>query len=109
MQIMWSLSATAWKCTKTGRMKMVRFSGIKFAAGLAYEVSLRITQPKQLAVEHRVAIASGVRRQATPTTLDADSDSLGQASTARPCLVASGHRHGSICLRLGQATRRIRR
>src|SRR5712691_6347750 len=24
------LSATAWKCTKTGKMKMVRFSGIKF-------------------------------------------------------------------------------
>src|SRR5262249_7746487 len=31
------LSATAWKRTKTGKMKMVRFSGIKFAAGLAYE------------------------------------------------------------------------
>jgi hypothetical protein len=31
------LSATAWKRTETGKMKMVRFSGIKFAAGLAYE------------------------------------------------------------------------
>ncbi len=31
------LSATAWKCTKMGKMKMVRFSGIKFAMGLAYE------------------------------------------------------------------------
>ena len=31
------VSATAWKCTKTGKMKMVRFSGIKFATGLAYE------------------------------------------------------------------------
>ena len=31
------VSATAWTCTKTGKMKMVRFSGIKFAAGLAYE------------------------------------------------------------------------
>jgi hypothetical protein len=31
------LSATAWKRAKTGKMKMVRFSGIKFAAGLAYE------------------------------------------------------------------------
>jgi hypothetical protein len=31
------LSATAWKCTKAGKMKMVHFSGIKFAAGLAYE------------------------------------------------------------------------
>ena len=31
------VSATAWKCSKTGKMKMVRFSGIKFAAGLAYE------------------------------------------------------------------------
>jgi hypothetical protein len=26
-----------WKRTKTGKTKMVRFSGIKFAAGLAYE------------------------------------------------------------------------
>jgi hypothetical protein len=32
------VSATAWKRTKTGKMKMVRFSGIKFAAGLAYEI-----------------------------------------------------------------------
>src|SRR6266699_2521498 len=31
------VSATAWKCTKMGKMKMVRFSGIKFAMGLAYE------------------------------------------------------------------------
>jgi hypothetical protein len=31
------VSATAWKRIKTGKMKMVRFSGIKFAAGLAYE------------------------------------------------------------------------
>jgi len=32
-----TLSATAWKRIKMGKMKMVRFSGIKFAAGLAYE------------------------------------------------------------------------
>src|SRR6266571_5238493 len=32
-----AVSATAWTCTKTGKMKMVRFSGIKFAEGLAYE------------------------------------------------------------------------
>jgi hypothetical protein len=31
----WSLSATAWKCTKTGKMKTWHFSGTKFAAGLA--------------------------------------------------------------------------
>ena len=54
-------------------------------------------------------MGSVVRRQVTPTTLTADSDSLGQASTARPRVAASGHRHGSLCLRLGQATRRIRR
>jgi hypothetical protein len=30
-----ALSATAWKCTKTGKMKMWHFSGTKFAAGLA--------------------------------------------------------------------------
>src|SRR5262249_19643510 len=32
-----SVSATAWKCTKTGKMKMWHFSGIKFAMGLAEE------------------------------------------------------------------------
>ena len=32
-----AMSATAWKRIKMGKMKMVRFSGIKFAAGLAYE------------------------------------------------------------------------
>src|SRR5262249_4341986 len=31
------LSATAWKCIKTGKMKMWHFSGTKFAAGLAEE------------------------------------------------------------------------
>jgi hypothetical protein len=31
------VSATAWKRIKTGKMKMVRFFGIKFATGLAYE------------------------------------------------------------------------
>jgi len=36
-QLLTELSATAWKRTKTGKMKMVRFSGIKFAAGLAHE------------------------------------------------------------------------
>ena len=29
------VSATAWKCIKTGKMKMWHFSGTKFAAGLA--------------------------------------------------------------------------
>jgi hypothetical protein len=32
------MSATACKCTKTGKMKMWYFSGTKFAAGLAWEV-----------------------------------------------------------------------
>jgi hypothetical protein len=31
------LSATAWKCTKAGKMKMRHFSGTKFAVGLAWE------------------------------------------------------------------------
>jgi hypothetical protein len=29
------VSATAWQCIKTGKMKMWHFSGIKFAAALA--------------------------------------------------------------------------
>src|SRR2546430_4311255 len=73
---------------------LVSWAG-KSRASPLWTVSLRITHPKQLAREHRVIIGSGVRRQATPTTLNADSDSLGQASTARPCLAASAHRHGS--------------
>src|SRR5215471_9641707 len=31
------MSATAWKCTKTGKLKMGHFSGIKFAGCLAKE------------------------------------------------------------------------
>src|SRR5215475_14441500 len=31
------VSATAWKCIKTGKMKMRHFSGIKFAAVLTEE------------------------------------------------------------------------
>jgi len=72
-------------------------------------VPLRITHPRKLAGEHRVIIVSGMLGQATPPTRDADADPLGQASAARTCLAASGHRHGIICLRLGQATKRIRR
>ena len=37
VQVLSVVSATVWKRTKTGKTKMVRFSGIKFAAGLAYE------------------------------------------------------------------------
>ncbi len=58
-------------------------------------VKFRITHTKKLAVEHRVIIASGVLGQATPTTLDADADPIGQASAARTRLVASGHTGGS--------------
>src|SRR6266851_9359579 len=74
-----------------------------------WKVPLRITHPRKLAGEHRVIIVSGMLGQATPPTRDADADPLGQASAARTCLAASGHRHGIICLRLGQATKRIRR
>ena len=58
-------------------------------------VNIRITHSKQLAVEHRIIIALGVLGQATPTTLDADSDPIGQASAAHTRLVASGHTEGS--------------
>jgi|SRR6266446_6966619 len=74
-----------------------------------FYVPLRITHPRKLAGEHRVIIVSGRLGQATPPTRDADADPRGQASAARPCLAASGHRHGIICLRLGQATKRISR
>ena len=36
--VMMCLSATAWKCTKTGKMKMWHFSGTEFAVGLAEEM-----------------------------------------------------------------------
>jgi len=77
--------------------------------GSAYSmVPLQITHPRKSAGEYRVVIVSGMLGQATPPTLDGDSDSIGQASAARPCLAASRHRHGLIWLRLGQATRRSR-
>ena len=72
-------------------------------------VPLRITHPRKLAGEHRVIIVLGMLGPATPPTLDADADPIGQASAARTCMAASGHRHGIICLRWGQATRRSRR
>jgi hypothetical protein len=73
------------------------------------QVPLRITHPRKLAGEHRVIIVSGMLGQATPPTLDADAAPIGQARAARTCLAASGHHHGIIGLRVGQATSQIRR
>jgi hypothetical protein len=72
-------------------------------------VPLRITHSRKLAGAHCVIIISRMLGQATPTMLDADADPIGQANAARTCLAVLGHRHGIICLRLGQAAKRIRR
>lgn len=59
-------------------------------------VNIRLTHPKKSAAEHRVIIALGVIRQKAPTTLDAGSDPLGQATAERPLwlhrALGMGHR-----------------
>jgi hypothetical protein len=58
------------------------------------KVNLRLTHPKKSAVEHGVIITLGVIGEEAPATLDAGSDPVGQANTARTPLAALGSRHG---------------
>ena len=63
------------------------------------QVKFRLTHPKKSAVARRIIIALGVIGEEAPATLDAGSDPVGQANTARTPLAALGARHGpSVCV-----------
>ena len=64
-----------------------------------WQVKFRLTHPKKSAVARRIIIALGVIGEEAPATLDAGSDPVGQANTARTPWAALGARHGpSVCV-----------